>query len=204
MTNKKIKNESSLRDLNKFPACVTDEDCELIEDNENSEYRCFQYMCYPWAKKGPFRSCQRKHDCKDLTPEEGANGERVDCFRHLDRRRVLRGICLVKSKTKRCSEHSECSTDLKCVAGYCGDPQYFEEIKQFSCEGDNFCEVNSWKFKTEANSSFYRIFFLVTIVAQISLHWALKQHWILVRDAAVTLLRLLCLREMFLTMRLLW
>lgn len=64
----------------------------------------------------------------------------MDCFRHLDRRRVLRGICLVKSKTKRCSEHSECSTDLKCVAGYCGDPQYFEEIKQFSCEGDNFCE----------------------------------------------------------------
>ena len=97
MTNREIKNEpvSSLRDLNKFPSCVTDEDCELIEDNENSEYRCFQYMCYPWAKKGPFRSCQRKHDCKDLTPEEGGNGERVDCFRHLDRRRVLRGICLV-------------------------------------------------------------------------------------------------------------
>ena len=78
-------------------------------------YRCFQYMCYPWSKgSSTFRSCKRRSDCQGLEEEEAGNGEDGDCyryfsidfphcilwfifqphFRHQDRRFVFSGICL--------------------------------------------------------------------------------------------------------------
>ena len=90
---------SSLRDPTVFPVCVTDEDCVDMTRQHGADYKCFQYMCYPWNKGGeeaPFRSCKRRSDCSQLTQEEGGNGDDGDCFRHQDRRNVFTGICLEK------------------------------------------------------------------------------------------------------------
>ena len=55
---------SSMRNLSQFPVCVTDTDCEAVSESEARDYKCFQYMCYPWAargeSKGPFRTCKRR------------------------------------------------------------------------------------------------------------------------------------------------
>ena len=94
-----IATEVSLRDPSVFPVCVTDDDCETMAEELGLDYKCFQYMCYPWNKGGdeaPFRSCKRRSDCTQLTLEEGGDGEDGDCFRHQDRRNVFTGICLEK------------------------------------------------------------------------------------------------------------
>ena len=33
------------RDMDNFPACITDSDCK-----EEDGYKCFQYMCFPWER----------------------------------------------------------------------------------------------------------------------------------------------------------
>ena len=44
------------RNLSLYPACVTDQDCGVVAAEREEDYRCFQYMCYPWAAtQGPFR-----------------------------------------------------------------------------------------------------------------------------------------------------
>ena len=94
-----IAQDISLRDPAVFPVCVTDEDCEGMTQQHGFDYKCFQYMCYPWNKaedEAPFRSCKRRSDCLGLTQEEGGDGEDGDCFRHQDRRNVFTGICLEK------------------------------------------------------------------------------------------------------------
>ena len=86
-----------VRDVDKFPVCVTDSDCDSISDRQGESYKCFQYMCYPWNSPSlahPFRTCKRRSDCKDLREEEGGDGGNGDCFRHQDRRNVFSGICL--------------------------------------------------------------------------------------------------------------
>ena len=86
-----------VRDVVKFPVCVTDSDCDSISDRQGESYKCFQYMCYPWNTPSlahPFRTCKRRSDCKDLSEEEGGDGGNGDCFRHQDRRNVFSGICL--------------------------------------------------------------------------------------------------------------
>merc|ERR1711892_1172662 len=138
-----IAQDVSLRDPKVFPVCVTDEDCDGMTNEHGDDYKCFQYMCYPWNKKGegaPFRGCKRRSDCSGLTEEEGGDGEDGDCFRHQDRRNVFTGICLEKRQNTRCFEHSDCPGDLKCINGFCGDKQYFQELGSFSCEVSTFCE----------------------------------------------------------------
>merc|ERR1711962_323257 len=130
-----------LRDLTKFPACVTDQDCKA-EDG----YKCFQYMCYPWNRssrehKGAFRSCSKSSDCNALEPEEGGDGKNADCYRHQDRRNVFTGLCFPKSEMKQCFSHGDCAASgLKCVNQICGDPAYLEAIRDLGCEQDNLCD----------------------------------------------------------------
>ena len=88
---------ATIRDLEDYPVCVTDEDCLDISTETEKDYRCFQYMCYPWNDSemgGVFRKCQAKDDCKEMGEEEGGDGGDGDCFRHPDRKQVLSGICL--------------------------------------------------------------------------------------------------------------
>ena len=90
-------NVTSIRDIERFPVCVTDEDCDDISDKKHVSYKCFQYMCFPWkspSEAKPFRSCKRRSDCKGLSAAEGGVGRDGDCYRHQDRRNVFSGICL--------------------------------------------------------------------------------------------------------------
>ena len=51
-----LESHRRLRNITAFPACVSDSDCQ-------NDFKCFQYMCYPWNQKkqqGPFRSCKRR------------------------------------------------------------------------------------------------------------------------------------------------
>ena len=90
-------NITSIRDIDRFPVCVTDEDCDDISDKKHVSYKCFQYMCFPWnssSETKPFRRCKRRSDCKGLSAAEGGVGGDGDCYRHQDRRNVFSGICL--------------------------------------------------------------------------------------------------------------
>ena len=119
-------------------------------------------MCYPWnftGDKALFRSCRKDADCKALIKEKGGSSEDGTCFRHEDRREVFNGICLNKRfvfimqfafkyvfcqrEFKTCSNHSDCDEDWRCIKGFCGDKQYFNELQSFSCEVNFFCEVCS-------------------------------------------------------------
>ena len=64
------------RDIAEFGVCVTDEDCAVVTKERGADYRCFQYMCYPWGSgvgggQAVFRSCKRRSDCQELGEEEG-------------------------------------------------------------------------------------------------------------------------------------
>merc|ERR1719420_2187860 len=104
------------RDLAKFPACIEDDDCEKVSEQQEADFKCFQYMCFPWDNQtlaNGFQSCRKSKDCQT---------EENTCFRHWDRKHVHRGVCLHKSETVACSEHDTCSPGLLCVNGHCGDP----------------------------------------------------------------------------------
>merc|ERR1719430_2368475 len=125
------------RDLERFPACVTDSDCKAEEG-----YKCFQYMCFPWNSpdlRAPFRTCKRRSDCTKLKTTEGGDGEDGDCYRHQDRRFVFSGICLANREIKQCFEHKDCGAGQKCINQVCGDPQYLDAILNLGCQKDNFC-----------------------------------------------------------------
>ena len=86
-----------MRNVSKYPACVVDDDCMAVTQERGDDYKCFQYMCYPWnsvQKKGAFRTCKKRSHCKKLIIDEGGDGGDVDCYRHPDRRTVHSGICL--------------------------------------------------------------------------------------------------------------
>ena len=90
---------TAMRDVSEYPACVTDEDCLTVSEERQEDYKCFQYMCYPWKRgkrDGAFRTCKRRSDCQHLLLEEGGNEEDGDCYRHPNRRTVHTGICLDK------------------------------------------------------------------------------------------------------------
>ena len=110
-----VATSDQMRDLDRYPACVVDQDCEVVTEQRKEEYKCFQYMCYPWNSdkhRGAFRTCKKRSDCAGLLPrvgggEEGIGGEDGDeeggnsgdvvdgeCYRHPDRRTVHTGICL--------------------------------------------------------------------------------------------------------------
>ena len=47
---------TSIRNVTLYPPCWSDEDCTQISEVTDMDYKCLQYMCYPWqAKDGPFR-----------------------------------------------------------------------------------------------------------------------------------------------------
>ena len=40
-----------LRNITIFPACIADDDChKYFSADKVQEYKCFQYMCYPWKQ----------------------------------------------------------------------------------------------------------------------------------------------------------
>ena len=59
------------------------------------------------------------------------------------------GICLREAELQRCFEHEDCSEDLRCVAGHCGERTYFEAIRNIPLAGgcdqdsglDHLCQV---------------------------------------------------------------
>ena len=94
----KLEQVKPQRHVDIFPPCIADEDCIHLSNNKKEDYKCFQYMCYPWkaSEKGSFRSCKKSSDCKSLLIEEGGDGSDGDCYRHPNRRTVHTGICLDK------------------------------------------------------------------------------------------------------------
>ena len=79
-----------LRNITIFPACIADDDChKYFSADKVQDYKCFQYMCYPWqSSDGPFRRCKRNSDCTLLSESEGGDGSDGGCFKHPDRRSV--------------------------------------------------------------------------------------------------------------------
>lgn len=147
----------TMRNLKLYPVCVSDKDCEIVSKTFREDYRCFQYMCYPWrwpwkAAERPFRKCHGDKDCtKIATNGPGMMAKDVKyniqkmneafedgyCFLHPDRGNVPDGICLPKREIKRCLSHNECQQTQKCIAGYCGDPSYFSALSQLPCTSDS-------------------------------------------------------------------
>ena len=131
----RISSSVTSRNLTNFPACVTDIDCESVSIERSADFKCFQFMCFPWNQpdlQAPYTSCQRKSDCN-------SSGE-TECLRHQDRRNVLRGICLDKSDLLKCFSHTDCPDDQQCVVGWCGQAEYLEEIAWLGCDSDSYCE----------------------------------------------------------------
>jgi len=131
-----------LRNTSLYPACIEDTDCA-------NNWRCFQYMCYPGQTYTGFRWCSRREDCVALTPEEGGDNRNGSCFQHEDTVNIRFGICLPRSEMIRCKSHSDCpggkappqrKGSLRCNNGWCGDPAYFEALKQRPCKTDQECE----------------------------------------------------------------
>lgn len=132
----------SLRNTSTYPACVEDNDCA-------NDRRCFQYMCYPWQTSTGFRWCSKRSDCAALLPEEGGDHRDGNCFKHEDTVSVNFGICLPRSQMIQCKSHRDCpggkappnrKGSLRCNNGWCGDPAYFEALKQRPCQEDQECE----------------------------------------------------------------
>jgi len=131
-----------LRNTSLYPACMEDTDCE-------NDRRCFQYMCYPWQTSTGFRWCSKREDCAALLPEEGGDHRDGSCFKHEDSANINFGICLPRSQMIRCKSHRDCpggkaplgrKGSLRCTNGWCGDPKYFEALKQRPCKKDQECE----------------------------------------------------------------
>lgn len=69
--------QPTMRDLVRYPVCVVDQDCMVVTEQRKEEYKCFQYMCYPWKSqqnKGAFRTCKKRSDCTKLLVGEGGDG----------------------------------------------------------------------------------------------------------------------------------
>lgn len=153
-----------LRDIGLFPVCMTDKDCILVSNTQTRQnmapdYRCFQYMCYPWnwpwKEQRPFRKCKGNIECtakpststistnqgsqdyKDVTKGVKAVPEDGVCVLHQDIENVPHGICLPKREAVQCSVHKECQDDQKCINGYCGDPAYFSALASLPCSSDS-------------------------------------------------------------------
>ena len=75
-------------------------------------------------------------------------GFKVDNLGNID---LSVGICLRDAELQRCFEHEDCSEDLLCVAGHCGERTYFEAIRNIplvaACDQDSgmdhLCQVLS-------------------------------------------------------------
>ena len=125
---------SGSRNLTNFPACVSDIDCQPVSLQRSADFKCFQFMCFPWNEpslQAPYTTCQRTSDC---------NSPELECFRHQDRRNVLQGLCLHSSHLLTCFSHSDCPDDLQCVVGWCAPARYLDAIAELGCDSDGLCE----------------------------------------------------------------
>merc|ERR1712130_710063 len=113
---------------------MDDDNCEEISKQKNADFQCFQYMCFPWDNDkltDGYNTCRDSTDCK----------ESEDCFRHWNARKVNKGICLDKREAQKCTSHDDCSSNLSCVNGYCGDKSYLQHLSNLPCSGaDYVCE----------------------------------------------------------------
>jgi len=120
----------SKRNMTLFPPCMEDDDCKSISAEKGSDFKCFQYMCFPWNDDHlteEFKTC-RTEDC----------GEDEGCWRHWNTKDITKGICLHKSELEKCEPQDECSAGLSCVNGYCGDPSYLEYLSDLSCAENQY------------------------------------------------------------------
>lgn len=133
----------SVRNITKFPVCINDEDCGKISSQKGEDYRCFQYMCYPWnnsREERPFRSCQKNRDCLNLPEANGGDGNNGKCYRHFDRRKIQKGICLKESEAMECEDDKGCPSPLKCIINHCGDPVYHQALTMLPCQTSELCQ----------------------------------------------------------------
>lgn len=141
-----VESSTAMRDVSAYPACVTDEDCLDVSEQKQEDFKCFQYMCYPWnsreehQREGAFRTCKRRSDCQHLLQEEGGEGDDGDCYRHPNRRTVHTGICLDMREIVPCFDHASCEPPLKCTNGVCGDGEYFKALRDMECQDDDLCQ----------------------------------------------------------------
>merc|ERR1711892_1258859 len=55
-----------VRDSQLIPPCMDDGDCEKISKEKETDFRCFQYMCFPWnnsSMHNGFFTCRKDKDC---------------------------------------------------------------------------------------------------------------------------------------------
>lgn len=133
----------NMTDTSKFPACLGDSECNDLDSRKElpkNHHACFQYFCYPWKEEATtadetnlFKSCRKNSQCK-------VNGKKGHCYRHPDKRRISKGICL-KNSPSRCDTHDECiGSGGKCCNGFCCNDVYFNAIKELPCLNDEGCQ----------------------------------------------------------------
>ena len=116
-----------------FPVCITDSDCPDLAGSGNLS--CFGYFCYPWRDeniveaKDRISLCRNKKDC--------ASGK--ECFRHHDKRRISKGLCL--DEISNCNhDDQKCRKGSECCGGKCCSDVYYKKYRQLSCTTDEFCQ----------------------------------------------------------------
>jgi hypothetical protein len=118
-----------------FKICIDDSDCLKI--GEGDKFACFQFLCYPWqddsqvAAKDRIPICRKDKDCK----------EGKECYRHTDKRRVSKGLCL--DKLKECGpepDDGKCTGDTGCCGEVCCEKKYYEQYSKLPCTQNSGCE----------------------------------------------------------------
>ena len=67
--------------------------------------------------------------------------ESIISFRHPDKRRIGKGICI--KETKDCESHDQCKGfGGKCCNRYCCHEDYFKQIMNLECFKDEGCQVS--------------------------------------------------------------
>ncbi len=149
-----------LRDTNKYPACLVDEDC--LSYHKLADHACFQYFCYPFKRASSaleasaaadfedIPPCSLKRPCPNSAAREGGakrRGERQFCQRHYDKRRVSVGVCLGEDTNRACSSHDDCSdAGGKCCNNFCCGQEYYDALKRLPCTNDIGCQVRKDTF----------------------------------------------------------
>ena len=127
----------SMNNTEKYPACIEDNDCRRLDNHV-----CFQYFCYPWQTVSSVAAtdplildlCRSNKDC----PKKG--GQKQECFRHHDKRKITSGICIPSTDT--CSEHEDCEgKGGKCCNTYCCNEPYYDAIMDLPCVSNEGCQV---------------------------------------------------------------
>jgi len=135
----------NMSDTSKYPACLGDSECNEHDSRKQlskNHHACFQYFCYPWQQEATtadktkellFKGCRKNSQCK-------VNGKKGHCYRHPDKRRISKGICL-KGRPNTCDTHDECiGFGGKCCNGFCCKDVYFDAIKGLPCLNDEGCQ----------------------------------------------------------------